>query len=93
MISQSTPVTKQFLQSIPEAQQPTAGFHFTTEILESLKAKGVEIVEITLHIGLGTLSPLVLATQMTTKCTKKHIKLVKKLRTRLIKHSVKNDGS
>lgn len=40
------------------AAAPTAGFHFTTEILESLKAKGVEIVEITLHIGLGTFKPV-----------------------------------
>lgn len=40
------------------AAAPTAGFHFTGEILNTLKAKGVEILEITLHIGLGTFKPV-----------------------------------
>ncbi len=37
---------------------PTAGLHFTTEILEKLKAKGVEIVYVTLNVGLGTFRPV-----------------------------------
>lgn len=37
---------------------PTAGLHFTQETLEILKAKGVEIVEITLHVGYGTFEPI-----------------------------------
>ena len=37
---------------------PTAGLHFTPEILESIKRKGVEIAKITLHVGLGTFAPL-----------------------------------
>lgn len=37
---------------------PTAGFHFTKELLEKLKDKGVKIVEITLHVGFGTFRPL-----------------------------------
>lgn len=40
------------------AAAPTAGFHFTSEILQTLKEKGVIIVEITLHIGLGTFKPV-----------------------------------
>ena len=40
------------------AAAPTAGFHFTAEIFEKLKAKGVTIVDITLHIGLGTFRPV-----------------------------------
>lgn len=37
---------------------PTAGLHFTDEILEALGAEGVEITRITLHVGLGTFAPL-----------------------------------
>jgi S-adenosylmethionine:tRNA ribosyltransferase-isomerase len=37
---------------------PTAGLHFTTEILEKLKAKGCELSEVTLDVGLGTFQPV-----------------------------------
>lgn len=37
---------------------PTAGLHFTEELLEKLKNKGVELAYITLHIGLGTFRPV-----------------------------------
>lgn len=37
---------------------PTAGLHFTEEILEKLKKKGVELCEVTLNVGLGTFRPV-----------------------------------
>lgn len=37
---------------------PTAGLHFTGEILSEIRGRGVEIVEITLHVGLGTFQPV-----------------------------------
>ncbi len=37
---------------------PTAGLHFTPEIDEALQAKGIEILEVTLHVGLGTFLPI-----------------------------------
>ena len=37
---------------------PTAGLHFTTEILDRIRQRGVETVEITLHVGLGTFQPV-----------------------------------
>ena len=40
------------------AAAPTAGFHFTEELFEKIKAKGITIVDITLHIGLGTFRPV-----------------------------------
>ena len=40
------------------AAAPTAGFHFTEEIFNQIKAKGIEVVDVTLHIGLGTFRPV-----------------------------------
>ena len=40
------------------AAAPTAGLHFTKELLEQLRQKGVEILFITLHVGLGTFRPV-----------------------------------
>jgi S-adenosylmethionine:tRNA ribosyltransferase-isomerase len=37
---------------------PTAGFHFTHELIERLQDKGVEFAEVTLHVGLGTFLPV-----------------------------------
>ena len=37
---------------------PTAGLHFTPELLEKIKTMGVEIVEVLLHVGLGTFRPV-----------------------------------
>jgi S-adenosylmethionine:tRNA ribosyltransferase-isomerase len=37
---------------------PTAGLHFTSEILEDIRRRGIETTEITLHVGLGTFQPI-----------------------------------
>ena len=37
---------------------PTAGLHFTPELLDKVRAKGVEVVEVLLHVGLGTFRPV-----------------------------------
>ena len=47
-----------YAKHVGSAAAPTAGFHFTPELFEKIKAMGVEVVDVTLHIGLGTFRPV-----------------------------------
>ena len=47
-----------YAKEIGSAAAPTAGLHFTKELLSKLKEKGIIIEEITLHVGLGTFRPV-----------------------------------
>lgn len=47
-----------YAKHIGSAAAPTAGLHFTKELLHELEVKGIEIVYVTLHVGLGTFRPV-----------------------------------
>ena len=47
-----------FAKENGSAAAPTAGLHYTPELLDKIRAKGVHVVELTLHVGLGTFRPV-----------------------------------
>ena len=47
-----------FAEELGAVAAPTAGLHFTNEMIEKIKKKGVKICTVTLHIGLGTFRPV-----------------------------------
>ena len=47
-----------YARELGSVAAPTAGLHFTQEILDRLQARGIETAEITLHVGLGTFQPV-----------------------------------
>jgi S-adenosylmethionine:tRNA ribosyltransferase-isomerase len=47
-----------YAQELGSVAAPTAGLHFTPEILSQIRARGIETTEITLHVGLGTFQPV-----------------------------------
>ena len=47
-----------YAKNVGSAAAPTAGLHFTEELLEKIKNKGIDICYVTLHVGLGTFRPV-----------------------------------
>ena len=47
-----------YSRELGSAAAPTAGLHFTQELLEKIRAKGVKVCPVTLHVGLGTFRPV-----------------------------------
>ena len=73
------------------AAAPTAGLHFTPELLEAIQAKGVHIAHVTLHVGLGTFRPV-----KVDDVTKHHMHsefyIVEEDQAKLINDTKKNGG-
>lgn len=51
-----------YSKEVGSAAAPTAGLHFTQDLMDKLKDKGIEIAEVLLHIGLGTFRPVTVDT-------------------------------
>ena len=47
-----------YAREVGSAAAPTAGLHFTKDLLKKIEDKGIEIVRVTLHVGLGTFRPV-----------------------------------
>ena len=61
---------------------PTAGMHFTQELLKQIEDMGVIIVDVLLHVGLGTFRPVSVENIDGTKCTQNIMRFHRKQRTR-----------
>lgn len=57
------------------AAAPTAGLHFTDELLEKIRKKGIEVANVTLHVGIGTFRPVKEETVEDHKMHKEHFYL------------------
>ena len=70
------------------AAAPTAGLHFTNELLTKIKKKGIQIVYITLHIGLGTFKPVKTEKLKIISCI---VNIMKWIKTANILNKAKNN--
>lgn len=73
------------------AAAPTAGLHFTEDLLEQIKAKGVEIANVTLHVGIGTFRPVKVETIEEHEMHSEHF-YIKKEDAEKINNTRKNGG-
>ena len=66
-----------YSHELGSAAAPTAGLHFTKELMEKIKAKGVNIGYVTLHVGLGTFRPVKVDDVTTHKMHSEHFEVPK----------------
>jgi S-adenosylmethionine:tRNA ribosyltransferase-isomerase len=59
-----------FALKLGSAAAPTAGLHFTAAVLDEIRGRGIEVAEVTLHVGLGTFQPL---REESVKANKLHV--------------------
>lgn len=80
-----------YSKEVGSAAAPTAGLHFTPELLEKVKAKGVNVAFVTLHVGLGTFRPVSVEKILDHKMHSEHYYLPK-VAADLINDTKKNGG-
>lgn len=80
-----------YSREVGSAAAPTAGLHFTKEMLEEIKAMGVNIAYVTLHVGLGTFRPVKEEKVLDHKMHSEHYELNEQT-AKLINDTKKNGG-
>ncbi len=80
-----------YSKELGSAAAPTAGLHFTNEILEKIKAMGVNIAFVTLHVGLGTFRPVKVEDVTEHKMHSEHYEVPKETAD-IIKKTKQNGG-
>ena len=80
-----------YSNELGSAAAPTAGLHFTNELMEKIKAKGVNIAYVTLHVGLGTFRPVKVDDVTKHKMHSEHYEIPAET-AELIKQTKKNGG-
>ena len=78
-----------YSHQLGSAAAPTAGLHFTDELLEKIKAKGIKIGYVTLHVGLGTFRPVKVDDVTTHKMHSEHYEVPEET-AKLIEETKKN---
>ena len=79
-----------YAKEIGSAAAPTAGLHFTKELLKKIKDKGVNIAYVTLHVGLGTFRPVSVDTIEEHKMHSEHYQMTKEV-AELLTETKKNN--
>lgn len=80
-----------YSKELGSAAAPTAGLHFTNELLDKIKAKGVKIGFVTLHVGLGTFRPVKAEEITDHKMHSEHFE-IPPITAKLIEDTKKNGG-
>lgn len=80
-----------YSHELGSAAAPTAGLHFTNELIEKIKAKGVNFAYVTLHVGLGTFRPVKVDDVTKHKMHSEHYEIPKET-SDLINQTKKNGG-
>ncbi|MEE0872119.1 MAG: tRNA preQ1(34) S-adenosylmethionine ribosyltransferase-isomerase QueA [Ruminococcus sp.] len=80
-----------YSHELGSAAAPTAGLHFTEELMDRIKAKGVKIAYVTLHVGLGTFRPVKVDDVTKHKMHSEHYEIPEET-ARLINETKKNGG-
>lgn len=80
-----------YSKELGSAAAPTAGLHFTEDMLKELKAKGVNIAYVTLHVGLGTFRPVKVDDITDHKMHSEHYSISEET-ARIINETKKNGG-